>query len=82
MNRLFFIIAYIVIGLFMGLFFSDHMGADLAAIDWANLWVWGWIVLWPIFLIYYFFVIFAIFVGIAALFMLGYAAGQTWGWWS
>lgn len=67
------VIAYLVIGLFVGAAFSEHISMNLAATEWANLWTYGWIILWPFFLAFKFFLVFLILAVVGGLAMLAFS---------
>ena len=59
-------LVYIVMGLVIGAFFSEHMSMNLVDTEWTNLWVYAWLIAWPIFVVFkfmwYFFITMAILV--------------------
>lgn len=75
------IAVYAVIGLFVGAMFSDHISMNLAATDWTNLWTYGWIWLWPVFLAVKFLELFLIVAGTVGIVMIAHYQGNKWGWW-
>lgn len=48
------LLCYLTIGFFVGTFFNPALSTDLGATNWADLVVYMWMFLWPLFLIFKF----------------------------
>jgi len=46
---------YLFVGYLVGAMLSDHIFLDLSLTHWSNLWVYFWLILWPVGLIAMFF---------------------------
>jgi hypothetical protein len=50
MNNIFGTLIYLTMGFLVGALFSEHISMSLVDTNWDNLWVYGWVLLWPFFM--------------------------------